>query len=299
MGKGGSAYLSSWKKNPLENIATGGNVALYKGTTAGLGIKGPTSTSMGIPELLPGAQKVKGFEMPQNLQEAEMQMIQRQAAIAAGQAPSVAQSMFNQNLDQASRQAMALAASQRGASNPMLAFRQAQMMNQQNALEGAQQGAILGEQERRSADQMIGAQAAAQRGVALQQSLANQNAMIQQRAQNLNTLSSVGQGAASFAMASDENAKENIKPADNVAAAVAELMKHIKPSEYEYKDEKHGAGKKVGVMAQDLEKSKIGKTMVDESPDGTKMVDTNKAIGALLAASAEMHKKIQKLEKKA
>ena len=69
--RGFGAYVSSWTKNPLENAATGGMVAAYKGVGAATGAKLPTSSSLGIPEVLPGAPKVKGFEMPRNLQEAE------------------------------------------------------------------------------------------------------------------------------------------------------------------------------------------------------------------------------------
>lgn len=173
---GGKAYIDSWKKNPLENIATGGNVALYKGGAGAIGVKAPTSSSMGVPSLFAKAKTVDGFEMPQSVAEAEKQMIQRQAAIAAGAAPSIAEMAMNKNVDLTNRAAMAMAASQRGASNPMLAFRQAQIQGQEAQLQGAQDGAMMAEQERRQADQMIAAQAAAQRGVALQASMANQQA---------------------------------------------------------------------------------------------------------------------------
>lgn len=199
MGRGGKAYVSSWTKNPFENIATGGMVAAYKGAAAGAGVNAPTSSSLGMPELLPGAKKVKGFEMPQNLQEAEMQMIQRQAAIASGQTQSVGQMQMNQSVDQNARMAMAIAASQRGASNPALAFRQAQLGNQQMGLEAGQQSAIMASEEKRIAEQMIAAQAASQRGVALQQSLANQNAQINQRGQNMQLIAGLGGTAAKVA----------------------------------------------------------------------------------------------------
>jgi hypothetical protein len=191
--KGGfNAYVKSWTNNPLENLATGGNVALYKGTAAGLGVKAPTSSSIGAPELFAGPDKVKGFQMPQNLQEAEMQAVQRQAAIAAGAAPSIAQMAQQQNLEALNRQAQSLAASQRGSSNPALAFRQAQISSQQAGLESAQQGAIMAEQERRVADDFIARQAAASRGVAFQQESLNKQLEAQQRAQNLALLGNIG-----------------------------------------------------------------------------------------------------------
>jgi hypothetical protein len=241
-------------------------------------------------------QKASGaFKMTSEAREAERQAILGLNRIATGRKPSIGQQQMAMNMDMANRQALALAASSRGASNPMLAFRQAQLANQQMGLEGAQQASIMGQQERMQAQQMLLGQAAAQRGVALNSATANQQTDANTRGQTLNMVSGLG-GAAM--LASDERVKEDIKPMSNIGKEIAEFVKHIKPSEYEYSDPKHGTGKKVGVMAQDLEKSKIGQTMVDQAPDGTKMVDTNKAIGALLAAAAEMHKKIDKLENK-
>jgi hypothetical protein len=48
-------------------------------------------------------------------------------------------------------------------------------------------------------------------------------------------------------------------------------------------------------MAQDLEKSKMGKKMVSDSPEG-KMVDLKKAVPATMAAVSEIMKRIKKLE---
>lgn len=248
-----------------------------------------------------GTQKQKasgGFKITKDALMGEQEAIARQRAIANGSAPSIAQMSFNQNLDMANQQAMALAASQRGASNPMLAFRQAQLGNQQMGLEGAQQGAIMAEQERRAADAFLQQTAAGQRGIALQSAMGNQQADAAKANSERQMVSGMAQGGM-MALASDERAKENISPANDVAAGVADFLKNLKPSKYEYKDSKHGTGEKVGIMAQDLEKSEIGKTMVDQAPDGTKIVDTNKAIGALLAATAEMHKEIKNLKKKA
>jgi hypothetical protein len=145
-----------------------------------------------------GPQKLKGFDMSQDAKLGESEAIARQRDIASGKAPSISQMMFNQNLDQGSRQAMALAASQRGASNPMLAFRQAQLANQQNNLEGAQQGAILAEQERRAADQFLQQTAAAQRGVALNAAQANMQSTLQNQSNQLGAISGVGQSMASI-----------------------------------------------------------------------------------------------------
>lgn len=256
-------------------------------------------------------QKASGaFKMTKDATLGEAEALSRQRAIASGLAPSIAQMSFNQNIDQSNQQAMAMAASQRGVSNPALAFRQAQMGNQQNNLQASQQGAIMAEQERRMADDFIARQAAAQRGIALQSAMANQQADTQKSGAQTGMVSSLG-GAMVAASAgkpppdqkapaqspSDRDVKENIKPLKNASGEMEKFLSSLKPSQYEYKDSANGTGEKIGVMAQDLEKSKIGKTMVDQAPDGTKMVDTNKAIGALLAGMADLNKKIKKLEK--
>lgn len=144
-------------------------------------------------------QKMSGFEMSKPLQGYEKAMLARQNAIATGQAPSIAQMALNQNVDQTNRAAMAMAASQRGASNPMLAFRQAQIAGQDANLQAAQEGAMLAEQERRQADQMIAASAAAQRGVAFNQATTNLNAKLQGQKQNLDAM--VGAAGAGAKMA--------------------------------------------------------------------------------------------------
>lgn len=234
-----------------------------------------------------------GFKMTGTAQVGEQEALNRLRSISGGSS-NIAPMQMQANMDMANQQAMALAASQRGASNPALAFRQAQMMNQQAGLEAAQQAALMGQQERMQANQMLLAQAAAQRGVALNSAVANQQADTQKKQFDANLISGIGQTAV---MASDERAKKDIEPKKYAMEEIEQFLKVLKPSTYEYKDAKHGTGEKMGVMAQDLEKSEIGKTMVDTAPDGTKMVDTNKAIGALLAANADMAKRIKKLEK--
>ena len=147
------------------------------------------------------------------------------------------------------------------------------------------------EEERRAADAFIANQANAQRGIASNVAMNNTSNVQRQQQSNLNAIAGIGSAAM---MMSDEREKKNVEDTSGIAKGIADFVKHLKPSEYEYKDEENGTGKKVGIMAQDLEKSKIGKTMVDETPDGKKVVDTNKAIGVLLASVAELSKKIDK-----
>jgi hypothetical protein len=94
---------------------------------------------------------------------------------------------------------------------------------------------------------------------------------------------------------SDEDAKSEIKPG---AKQVESFLEAMKAHSYEYKDkEKHGAGKHVSPMAQELEKTELGKSMVVDTPEG-KMVDYGKGFGAMLAANAALHERVKKLEGK-
>lgn len=99
-----------------------------------------------------------------------------------------------------------------------------------------------------------------------------------------------------FAVASDERAKKQVEPA---ATSLRELLETASAHEYSYKDPAApGAapGRHIGPMAQDLEQTKLGKSMVHEGPDKTKMVDGGRAGLTALAAASFLHKRINKLE---
>lgn len=101
-----------------------------------------------------------------------------------------------------------------------------------------------------------------------------------------------GQIVGSLAMASDRRLKRDVK---RNAHDIDEMLDALKPQRYRYKDEKHGKGEVHGIMAQDLEKSRAGKAMVIEKPEG-KHVDIPKAISAALAASARLNERVRELE---
>jgi len=89
-------------------------------------------------------------------------------------------------------------------------------------------------------------------------------------------------------MASDENLKKNID----------QFVSAIKPHEYEYKNpEMDGEGTYYSPMAQELEKSKIGKSMVVETPRG-KMVNYGRGLGVILAGQGYLNDRLDELEKK-
>lgn len=106
-------------------------------------------------------------------------------------------------------------------------------------------------------------------------------------------------GAGAAAAASDERLKIEIKGSD---PKVMKFLDAIKAHEYEYKESAKdlpgaGEGKHVSPMAQELEKSELGKQMVIDTPNG-KMVDYGKGFGTILAAQAMLNKRLNELESK-
>lgn len=93
---------------------------------------------------------------------------------------------------------------------------------------------------------------------------------------------------------SDERAKKNIESGDS---ATEDMLSNLASAIFEYKNKNNGEGRQLGVMAQDLEKSKLGKEMVDEE-DGTKYIDFKKGLSSILSAQANLHKRLSQLEGK-
>lgn len=94
---------------------------------------------------------------------------------------------------------------------------------------------------------------------------------------------------------SDKSKKENLQDSN----PAKDFLNKLKAYSFDYKDPKApGAseGKQLGVMAQDLEKSEIGKKMVIDTPTG-KMVDFGKAIAPMLASQVIMNNELEGLKK--
>lgn len=97
----------------------------------------------------------------------------------------------------------------------------------------------------------------------------------------------VGQGIQAGMMFCDERLKTNIEVVSK--EDLAELKQTLKPYLFKYKDpETFGEGEHVGVMAQDLEKSKLGRTAVKTDKDGNKLIDLKKLLSLLLVTQAEV-----------
>lgn len=103
------------------------------------------------------------------------------------------------------------------------------------------------------------------------------------------------QGAASaIASMSDKRSKKDIKPSGK---SMDDFLDKISSYTYEYKNTKlpgTAEGKRFGIIAQDLEKSDVGKSIVrTDKESGMKMIDNQQAIGVLLSAVAELNKKMK------
>ena len=97
---------------------------------------------------------------------------------------------------------------------------------------------------------------------------------------------------------SDKNLKKNIKSArDKDLLSPKEIdgfLDSLYAHQYNYKDGKHGKGKQVGVMAQDLEKPQLGKQMVEDTTEG-KRVNFGKGLGLVVASQARLNERLNSI----
>ena len=103
------------------------------------------------------------------------------------------------------------------------------------------------------------------------------------------------EGAMTAILASDERVKTNIEPGSE---KIGEMLDALQSASYDYREPHkpfRSPGRKYGVMAQDLERSEAGKTFVVDTPDG-KVVKYGEMLPALLAATADIHRRVKKVE---
>lgn len=251
-------------------------------------------------------------------------------AQSRGQGPSLADAQLRQAGNRNLAQQLASAASMRGG-NPAALQRALVMQQGQQGRDLAEQSAVAKLQERQMAQQGLQGLALGQQQQDLSQvmdparlradmerarfdaDVARRNAVKQQQnavltgildagaragaAMTTGGASEAGKAGTSGMGGSDKNMKKDIKSGSK---DVKSFLDALSAKSYEYKDtSKPGTaeGPRVGIMAQDLEKSKMGKTLVKDTPDG-KMVDTVQGYGAILAAQAELNKRLKALEGK-
>lgn len=111
-------------------------------------------------------------------------------------------------------------------------------------------------------------------------------------------LFSMAKSAPAAAASDEKNKTKKGAGGDNVRS----FLDAINANSYEYKDKFKdsslgGEGTFVSPMAQELEKTELGKSMVIDTPDG-KVVDYGKGFGAMLASQAMLNERLKKLEGK-
>lgn len=99
-----------------------------------------------------------------------------------------------------------------------------------------------------------------------------------------NTISQGARLGATALMACDINLKTDIEPISR--HDLRELRKTLKAYRFKYKDDSRGEGEWVGIMAQDLEKTALGKKLVVTDEHGFKHIDAQKMLSMFLAAFA-------------
>lgn len=102
-------------------------------------------------------------------------------------------------------------------------------------------------------------------------------------------------GAGMMAMMSDEKQKSHKQGSDK---DIDKMVDSLDPKSYDYKNPNMpgtAPGRQYGVMAQDLEKSKAGASIVHDTPQG-KMVDAAHGMTLALAAIGHLNDKIKDLE---
>ncbi len=159
----------------------------------------------------------------------------------------------------------------------------ADLMKTGMSLDQAQRAFIL--QQRQFNADLLARQEAAEKGVSMQS------------AQTSGQVLGAGIGAAAALgaglLASDKRVKKNIGDGDEPTRS---LLKSLRPQAFEYDDEhqRFGRGRRVGVMAQDVERGRPD-LVVDDS-DGVKKIDVAKALSASLAGLGSIDKRLSKLE---
>lgn len=271
-------------------------------------------------------QRQAALQRSQQAQQQQQALIQQLQGQAAGTGPSLAQAQLRSASERSLAQQLAAAAAQRGGN---VAGQQRQLAMQQGAagrdlaaqsaearmaeaMQARQQLAGMLQGEQQLADTLTANYLQKGYDFATATKLAQQQRELAQAGmqQQTNMMKAQGQqglfgglmsGAATLgaaALMSDERQKENVSDAK---ADTKKFLDALSAKSYNYKNANlPGAapGRRVGIMAQDLEKSEMGKALVQDGPDGVKRIDTVQGFGAVLAAQAELNKRLKALERK-
>lgn len=143
-----------------------------------------------------------------------------------------------------------------------------------------------------AADQTAQAQAIEQQRLeAIQDDVVDAQVRREKAIQARQQAASAGIGGAAMTMLglfSDKDLKKNIKPGGE---KTREFLDALSAKEFEFKD---GGGVKIGVLAQDVNKSKQGKGMTRKIGDSL-AIDIPSTTGPVLAALADLNERLNKL----
>ena len=283
------------------NLDFGGGVGLYNPGTVEKWFQGDTTTAA-APITYDWGQYQQGQQQQQALNE----MLLARAQGRGG--PSVAENQLAQTTAANRAQAFGQAASARGgAMNQASAQRAALYAGANTNQQAAGQGATLRAQEQQAAMNQYQAGLQAQQNAELNRQMGmaqNQvgylNAQTARQAERNKEENQAKQGMLGMGSSvimgglggSDERMKHDIGPADKM---IEDFLSHISSKRYEYNPGMgDGPGMRVGVMAQDLEKSPVGRTLVERGDDGMRYVETQRRLPMLLlAALADVHKRLE------
>jgi len=203
-------------------------------------------------------------------------------------------------------QQVAAAKAARGGSSALASRNISQAAAQQSALQGA---SSLANAQQQFGQFLQGQQGLAQQGIQGMDEVAAKNyasqlglagareeAGARRSAAQLEGIATMG--AALLPAISDKNAKKDIKSAKNTPMDPEHFLSKLSSHSYKYKDTKDGKGTFLSPMAQELEKAgPVGKSMVEDTPEG-KVVNYGRGFGAILAAQADLNRRLQKVEGK-
>lgn len=244
------------------------------------------------------------------LQPQQVDFAKQLADQALGKGPSLADASLRAAQDRNLSQQLAMAKTLR-APNAGLASRNLMNMGAQQAQatnQAAAQAKLAEQQQQQAAfaNYLQGQQAynanllsgAGQTAGAMANADAQRAASSNQFLGNL-----IGTGASLGAVAiSDENLKTDIKPVtgkkngNDKKFDSKSFLDGLQAYSYKYKNPAHG-DPRISVMAQDLEKTQEGRAMVVNTAAG-KMVDYAKGYGTILAAQADLNKRLAEIESK-
>lgn len=228
-----------------------------------------------------GAQAAELSQQSAQLRLQEQQIAQQQLGqlLASQRQADIAQAQFGLSGATSAQQALA----QQAISTEQF---QDRLVNERLAqgftIQQAQQQAAA-DLEKLRTQQFLAAQGITAQGVAGAQQAQSQ-------------LLGAGIGAAGAALASDEKLKKNIKSGKG---KTSDFLNALSAREFEFRDTSvpgTAPGKRVGILAQDLEKSEMGKALVKEV-NGNKTVDTVQGFAAVLAAQSVLNERLNELEK--